>query len=155
MHLYLGMHGLFEGTRESKIKLYTATQNLYNRLMDFPSVQQAMVKFLRPASVTKSFSFANNENDTNYASNNMNGAKPDHSSLKKHSTLSSLHIPDIGSLMIRCQMCLEAWAAAAGADTVSGISNLKESERPVTSVPITQLYYCYKSLEVCHIFLDV
>lgn len=60
------------------------------------------------------------------------------------SRLSTLHIPDIGNLMTRCQMCLESiFGAEPGGDIFSNSTFLSGG-----TVPLTQVYFCYKSLEV-------
>lgn len=67
---------------------------------------------------------------------------------KRVSRLSTLHVPDIGSLVTRCQMCLDSIfgeSEGAGGDVVNGFGG--------GTVPLSQVYFCYKSLEVSGIQL--
>lgn len=62
---------------------------------------------------------------------------------KRGSKLGALHVPDIASLLTRCQMCLESIFGDVGNDI-----NDHKSVVGSGTVPFTQIFFCYKTLEV-------
>lgn len=210
--LLTGLHSLFEGQSETKAELFMGLRYLFEKLLQYDSVNEAMAHMedsketnqdagdiaaqssvnivpmvveydtdgrLSAHSKQQSAGDAFSVDDTVSDPSNVNpakevsgvvddaieddvngltqaalldssnnGARADASATtnatKRVSRLSTLHVPDIGSLMTRCQMCLESIFGSA--ECASDSSNVTTGFVGGT-VPMSQVYFCYKSLE--------